>query len=207
MYRNGQDRAEAVSGTGSLLLRPPGNIHIHSHSFIHMFCTYGYANTHAHAHICSHDYVLPHGNTHSHMCSLICLRTRICALTQMGLTFARCTPHAARSTSPHTGTHSPQCHTGRYTYSHHCIPTLSYTQFTDCSLTSMYIFSQTQRALACLHSHWYTQMRIPTEALTSLHSQLLQVEQNSHFRYSAEVKDCFLSKSYCKRLRLSPLHE
>ena len=29
MYRNGQDRAEAVSGIGSLPLRPPGNIHIY----------------------------------------------------------------------------------------------------------------------------------------------------------------------------------
>lgn len=122
--------------------------------------------------------------------------------TQTGLTFAHCTPHTVMSTSPHMGTHTPQRHTGSYMYSHHCILTLSYTQLTDCSLTLTYIFSQTQQSLVCLHSHWYTQMRIPTKALTSLQFKLLQVEQNSYFRYSAEVKDCFLGKSYCKRLRL-----
>ena len=139
-------------------------------------------------------------HTFTYMLTYVLAHARLCADIdiQMGLTFAHCTPHTVMSTSPHSRTHSPQHHT----YPHHRILTLSYTQLTDCSLTLMYIFSQTQQALACLHSRWYTQMRIPTKALTSFHLQLLQVEQNSHFIYSTEVKDRFLGKSYCKRLRL-----
>lgn len=77
-----------------------------------------------------------------------------------------------------------QAHTCHTLY--HCVLALSYTQLEGCSLTLMYIFSQSQQALACWHHHWYNQMRIPTNTVISLHLQLLQ-EQNSHFWYPAEV--------------------
>lgn len=164
MYRNEWNREDAVPGTGSLHLRSSGKTHV-SLTYIYLYVlhllipalvlTYAFM---AMISLCSH--------THSHLC-----------FTQMFVQSHSCTNINTQMAEPlhnahHTSHHryqQPQCHTGRHTYSHHCILTLSYTQPTDHSLTLMYTFSQTQQALLWLHSHCYTYMRISAKAPTSLH--------------------------------------
>lgn len=102
--------------------------------------------------LCSH--------THSHLCfSHMFVQSHLCTNvnTQMGRTFAQCTPHVVTSSNPPTGTHSLSVtQEGTLTlttaFSHSEI-VVSHTQPTDCSLTLVYTFSQTQHALVWLHNH------------------------------------------------------
>lgn len=100
----------------------------------------------------------------AHWCLCTDMDTQIC------LTFTHCPPHTAMLRSPQTGTDSPHYQAGRYTYSHHCILTLSYTQLTGCSLTLTCTFLWPQQAPAYLHSHWHTQPKILTKVFTFLHT-------------------------------------
>lgn len=159
-----------MPGTGYPHLRSSANAHV-SLTYIYLYVLH--LEIHQYLHSCSrmHSWLWsPYAHIHICNCaSLRCLCNHICAPYQYIDGLNLCTMHTTQS--HHQGPHrysQPQCHTGRYTYSHHCILTLSYTQPTDPSLTLMYTFSQTQRALVWLHSHCYMQMRISTKALTSL---------------------------------------
>lgn len=205
MYRNGQDRAEAVSGIGSLPLRPPGNIHIHSHLFMCSGLMDMLKLTHAHT--CIHGYLLSHDNTHIH----IPAHLNVCTLVLVHWYGYTDTPNICTLPTTHSHAEKPpngysQSSPSRGQVRVHS-PLHSHTQLTGCSLTLMYIFSWPQQAPVCTCIVTGTPRQKFSQRYLHSSTLIASLKQNLHFRYSAEVKDWFWGKSYCKRLKPWSLHK
>lgn len=153
--------------------------------------------------LCSH--------THSHPCF-----TQICAVTLVhqyqytdGLNLCTVLTTHSHIKSPHR--FSASVSQGRYTYSHHCIPTLSFTQPKDLSLTLMHTFSHSQHALVWLCNHATCRWEFPqrnshpfTLSRTKLPISENQLKLKAYFlgKYSCEESSSDLYMNVEQFLRL-----